>query len=132
VRGGAIPLLAWGALLVVLGAINWIWTGAAIQVATFAFAVLVVVAGGGVLVLLSRQALRPGPPEPRSDPEAVPDVSMAAVVAGLSVGSFAFGFVFGTFFVYFGAGMLVLSLGRLAIEVRAQRRSERAAKEGRS
>ena len=37
-RGGAIPLLAWGALLVVLMAINWIWTGDAIQVGTFGFA----------------------------------------------------------------------------------------------
>ncbi|HWF51355.1 MAG TPA: hypothetical protein VG294_12020 [Solirubrobacteraceae bacterium] len=130
--GGAIPLLAWGALLVVLGAINWIWTGDAIQVETFAFAVLVIIGSAGALVLMSRQALRHGPPQPRGDPEAVPQVSVAAVVAGLSVGSIAFGFVFGAFFTLFGFGMLVASLGRLAIEVRAQRRSERSLKEGRS
>lgn len=130
-RGGAIPLLAWAALLIVLGAINWIWTGDAIQVGTFGFAILVVIGGAGVLVLLCRQAVAPGAPEPRSDPEAVPDVSAGAVLAGLSIGSFAFGFVFGGFFVYFGLGLLVLSLGRMAVEVRAQRRSERCAEEGR-
>ena len=31
-RGGSIPLLAWGALLAVLMVICWIWTGDAIQV----------------------------------------------------------------------------------------------------
>jgi hypothetical protein len=113
----------------VLGAINWIWTGSAIQVGTFAFAILVIVGTGIGLAVLFRPALRPGPPEPRDDPEAVPEESVGAVAAGLSLGSILFGFVFGSFFVYFGAGMLVLSLGRLAIEVREQRRSERAAAE---
>jgi hypothetical protein len=129
VRGGAIPLLAWGTLLAVLGAINWIWTGDAIQVGTFGFAILVVIGSAGTLVLLRRDAIRRGPPEPEDTPQAVPDVSVGAVVAGLSIGSFAFGFVFGRFFVYFGLGMLVLALGRLAIEVRAQRRSEHAVEE---
>jgi hypothetical protein len=129
VRGGAIPLLAWGTLLAVLGAINWIWTGDTIQLGTFAFAILVVIGSAAILVLLSRQAIRRGAPEPSDEPEAVPDVSVGAVVAGLSLGSFAFGFVFGRFFVYFGLGMLALALGRLAIEVRAQRRSERLARE---
>lgn len=128
-RGGAIPLLAWGTLLVVLGAINWIWTRSAIQVGTFAFAILVIVGTGVGLAVRYRQALRPGPPAPRGDPEAVPEESVGAVAAGLSLGSILFGFVFGSFFVYFGAGMLVMSLGRLAMEVREQRRSERAAEE---
>ncbi|HWF73783.1 MAG TPA: hypothetical protein VG186_10595 [Solirubrobacteraceae bacterium] len=128
-KGGAIPLLVWGAFLAVLGGLNWIWTGDAIQVGTFGFAILVVIVGAGALVLLSRDALGRGAPEPRSDPEAVPDVSVGAVLAGLSVGSILFGLVFGTFFVYFGAGMLLASLGRLAFEVRSQRRSERSVEE---
>ena len=41
-RGGAIPVLAWGTLLAVLLAINWIWTGDAIQVGSFAFALLII------------------------------------------------------------------------------------------
>jgi hypothetical protein len=113
-------------LLVVLGAINWIWTGSSIQVGSFGFAIVVVLASAGALALLCRAALRPGPPEPRSDPEAVPEVSLGAVLAGLAIGSLLFGFVFGTFFVYFGAGLLVIALGRIALEVRVQRRTERA------
>ena len=45
-RGGAIPLLAWGAGLAVLMAINAIWTGDGTQIAEFGFAVLVVLASG--------------------------------------------------------------------------------------
>ena len=65
-RGGAIPLLAWGSLLVVLLAINWIWTGDAIQIGSFAFAALAVYAGAGLLALTGRSALRRGiPSSPR-------------------------------------------------------------------
>jgi hypothetical protein len=55
---------------------------------------------------------------------------VGAVLTGLSVGSILFGFVFGTFFVYFGLGMLVVSLGRLTVEVREERREERALEDG--
>jgi hypothetical protein len=125
-RGGAIPVLAWGALLTVLGALNWIWTGSAIQVGTFGFAILVVILVAGGLVLACRAAITRGPPGPSSAPEAVPDVSVGAVLAGLAVGSICFGFVFGAFFVYFGAAMLAVAIARLAFEFRAERRSERS------
>ena len=46
-RGGALPLLGWGCLLVVLMAINWIWTDDTIQVATFGFAAPWPFLGGG-------------------------------------------------------------------------------------
>ena len=36
-----------------------------------------------------------------------------------------FGIVWAGFLIYFGAGVLVLSLGRLALELRAQRKSRR-------
>ncbi len=123
-RGGAIPLLAWGALLIVMAAINWIWTGDAIQAGTFAFAAGVVLAAAGLLALRSRAAaVRRGPPEPSAAPEPVPNASLGAALAGLSVAAILFGFAFGRFPIYFGAGMLVVSLGRIAIEIRAQRRS---------
>jgi hypothetical protein len=125
VRGGAIPLLAWATGLVVLLAINWIWTGDAVQVGTFTYAALAVYAGAGLLVVAHRHALRPGPPSPRHDPEAVPDGSLAAVIAGLSIACILFGVVWAKFLVFFGAGMLVLSLGRVAIELRSQRESRR-------
>ena len=37
-RGGAIPLLAWGTLLLVLLLGNWVWTEDTIQVGLFAMA----------------------------------------------------------------------------------------------
>ena len=120
-RGGAIPLLAWATGLMVLLAINWIWTGDAIQVGTFALAAGIVYVAAGLLALAYRQALRPGPPEPHHDPEAVPQYSLAAPIAGLSVGCMLFGVVWARFLVFFGAGILLVSLGRLALELRAQR-----------
>jgi putative copper resistance protein D len=79
-------LLCWATLLVVLLAINWIWTGDAIQVGTFAFAALAVYLGGFTLWLVRREALHKGPPPPRSDPEAVPEASLSAVAVGLAIG----------------------------------------------
>ncbi len=120
-RGGAIPLLAWATGLVVLLAINWIWTGDAIQVGTFALAAGIVYVGAGLLTLAYRQAPRRGPPERRRDPEPIPRYSLAAPAAGLSVACMLFGVVWARFLVFFGAGVLLLSLGRLALELRAQR-----------
>ena len=120
-RGGAIPLLAWGTGLLVLLAINWIWTGDAIQVGTFWMATLIIYVGGGLLVLLHRSAMRKGPPRPRTDPEAVPQQSFAATAVGLSVGCILFGAVWADFLVFFGVGVLVLALGRWVLELRAQR-----------
>jgi len=130
VRGGALPLFAWGALLLVLLALNWIWTGDAIQVGSFAFAALVIIAGGGLLALRSHEALRGGAPRVSRTRESVPQASFAAVLVGLSVGAILFGLTFGRFIVYFGAGMLVISLGRLALELRAERASRRGAQDG--
>ena len=119
-RGGAIPLLAWGTLLVVLMALNWIWTGDAIQVGTFAMAAGVVYAGAALLVARDRQALRRGAPPASDEPELVPEASLAAVVAGLSIACIGFGLVWAGFLIYFGAGVLVLSIGRLVLELRAE------------
>ena len=127
-RGGAIPLLCWGTLLAVLLAINWIWTGDAVQVGTFAYAALAIYAGGLLLWLLSRSAIRRGPPVATGDPETVPDASVAAVVVALSIACILFGMAWAKFLVFFGAGLLVLSLGRLAVELRAQRAGLRRAR----
>ncbi len=47
------------------------------------------------------------------------------MIAGLSFGCFLFGFAFGHFPIYFGAGLLIAALGRLALEMRAERRARR-------
>jgi hypothetical protein len=124
-RGGAIPLLAWGTLLLVLFIGNWIWDAKTVNAAVAAFAALVIYAFGALLVLARREAIRRGPPTPRSGHEIVPGHSLAAVVAGLSVAAILFGLVWANFLVYFGAAVLILSLGRLALELRAERDSRR-------
>jgi hypothetical protein len=127
-RGGAIPLAAWGTLLVVLLTLNWIWTGDAIQVGTFAYAALAVYTVAALLWVLGRDAVRRGPPPASRDPEAVPEESLAAVMIGLSVACVMFGLVWAQFLVFFGAGMLVVSLGRLAVELRCERASRERAR----
>ena len=118
--------LIWGGILVVLGAINAIWTsGNVMQGGTFLAAIGSVLAPGLLLVALSAEARHPGAPEPRTDVETVPSASLAALIAGLAFGCFVFGFAFGHFPIYFGAGLLIAALGRLALEVRAERRARR-------
>jgi hypothetical protein len=123
VRGGALPLLAFAALLTILLTINWIWTDDAIQVGTFAFAVMVMLTIAAALTISRRDAARRGPPPPADAPQTVPAASLASVSAGVGAASIAFGAAFGRFLVYFGAGLLIASLGRIAVEARAERRS---------
>jgi hypothetical protein len=127
VRGGAIPLLALGTVLLVMLALNWIWTGDAIQVGSFGFAVLALYGGGLALWLARRESLRRGPPPPHTDPETVPELSVTATAVGFSVAAILFGVVWAAFLVYFGVGLLLLSLGRWAIELRSERESRERA-----
>jgi hypothetical protein len=50
------------------------------------------------------------------------------VCAALSLALIMFGFVFGSSLIYLGAGFLAFALGRVALEVRAQRDSVRRAR----
>jgi hypothetical protein len=119
-------MLAWAAVLLVLYATNWIWEGAQpVQIYTTVFAIVVITAGGVWQWLARREAIRKGAPHAERDPDALPEASLGAVGAGVSVGIILYGFAWAHFLVYFGAGLLVLSLGRLALELRAQRRSVR-------
>jgi hypothetical protein len=125
-RGGALAPLTWAGLLVVLGIINAIWTsGDTIQSGTFAAAIGSIVALAVLLSALSPAARRKGPPKPQPRLEVVPSASFASVVAALALGCFVFGFAFGRFPVYFGAGLLLAALGRIVVELRAQRRAQR-------
>jgi hypothetical protein len=121
VRGGAIPLIAWGTLLLVLFIINWIWDAKPVNAATAAFAAVVIYAFAFLLWLARHEAIRRGPPEPSAEPQALPQMSLGAVLVGLSLGAILFGFVWAQFLVFFGIGLLLLSLGRVWLEVRAER-----------
>lgn len=113
-RRGALPLLFWALLLAAAGALNAIWAGVSIQTATFGAAV------AAVLVLAGIIAARPA----RSGPEAVTRSSFAIVIVAVGLGVLLFGFAFGHFPIYLGAGMMVAGLGRLALELRAQHHAQ--------
>ncbi len=130
-RGGAIPLLLWGAVLAVLLGLNWIWTGDLIQVASFAFAVSSVVGWVLALVLLRpREALRRGPPAGAGEPQAVPSASYGSVLLAVGAASIVFGFAFGHFPIYFGAGVMVVAAGLVTRELHAERHARTRWRQG--
>jgi hypothetical protein len=123
-RGGAIPIIAWGVLLSVLTIGNAIWDGRWLPASQFALAAVIIFSFAvGIVIMSGRHAVQKGAPVRRPDPEAAPDASAGAVAAALSLALALFGFVFGSALIYLGAGLLALSLGRLAVELRAQRSS---------
>ncbi|MBV9002533.1 MAG: hypothetical protein JO304_25990 [Solirubrobacterales bacterium] len=124
-RGGAIPIFAWGTILLVLAIGNWVWNGRAVGSGAASAAVLIVYGFGVAVWLARREAIRRGPPEPRSEPEAVPQASLAAVLIGLSAGCALFGLAWAKFLLYLGIVMFVVAVGRLIIELRATRATRR-------
>jgi hypothetical protein len=122
-RGGAIPILAWGTALLVLAVGNWVWNARLVGGAAASAAVAIVYLFGVALWVSRRDAIRRGPPEPCPDLDAVPQASLAAAGIGVSLGCILFGIAWAKFLVDFGVGLLVLSIGRLALELRAERRS---------
>jgi hypothetical protein len=116
-------------LLAVLTIGNAIWEGRWLQAGQFALATLTIFAFGALMIGLGgRSAVSRGAPPPRPDPEAVPWTSLGSVCAALSLALIMFGFVFGSSLIYLGAGFLAFALGRVALEVRAQRDSVRRAR----
>ena len=131
-RGGAIPLLAWGTILLLLYIGNWIWDATGVNPAVSALAVLVIYAGAVALTLRAgRRAIRRGPPEPIARIRAEPRASSGAALAAFAFASIVFGFTFGSFAIFFGAGLLVIAIGRIVVEKRAERASVAASEEGR-
>jgi hypothetical protein len=118
-------MLAWGTILLVLAIGNWVWDDKPVNGAVATAAVAIVYGFGVALWLARREAIRRGPPEPRAEVENVPAASVSAMAIGLSVGCALFGLVWAKFLLYFGIAMLVASLGRLVVELRAERASRR-------
>jgi hypothetical protein len=123
VRGGAIPLMCWAVLLTVTGTLNAVWTGDLIQMGTFTAAVLAISLTAISFIVRAPEAAKRGEPGPRTASEAIPTGSFASAFTAVGLGVLLFGLVFGHFPIYLGAGMIVTGLGRLALELRAQRRA---------
>lgn len=126
-RGGAIPILTWGTILLVLAIGNWVWDDKTVNGLAASGAVAIIYLFGLAVWLARREAIRPGPPEPRLEPESIPQASLAAVGMGVSVGCALFGLAWAKFLFDFGIALFIVSVGRLALEVRAERASRRAA-----
>jgi hypothetical protein len=127
VRGGSIPLFAWGLLLVVLLIVNAVWTSDTIQVALFGFAAGVVFLSAIAFAVASRgEGLRRGAPAASDELETVPTSSLGAVMVAAGFAALMFGLVFGRFLIYFGAGVVIASLAQVTREMRDERRARRA------
>lgn len=124
-RGGAIPILCWGTILLVLAIGNAVWDSKPVN-GIEAFAASLIIYVVALLVWLARRdAIRRGPPPPEAELEAVPEASTGAMFIGISVATIVFGLAWAKFFVFFGAATLVLSFGRLYIELRSERATKK-------
>jgi hypothetical protein len=122
VRGGSLPGFAWGALLAVLLIGCWIWTGDALQVGEFAFAVGVTWGGAvAYMAIGGRESARPGEPPARRISETIPTGSVSAALLGIAFASILYGFEFGRWLTYTGVGLLIAALGLLVREYRSER-----------
>lgn len=126
-RGGAIPILTWGTILLVLTIGNWVWDDKTVNGLAATSAVVIIYIFGLAVWLARREAIRRGPPEPSAAPESIPQASLAAVLMGLSAGCALFGLAWARFLLDFGIAMFVVSVGLLALELRAERASRRHA-----
>jgi hypothetical protein len=124
-RGGAIPILAWGTILLVLAIGNWVWNDRTVSGLAASAAVAIIYAFAVAMWLARREALRRGPPEPRTEPETVPQASVSAMLMGLATGCALFGLAWAKFLLYFGIAVFVLAVGRLIVELRAERATRR-------
>lgn len=128
-RGGAIPILVWGTILLVLAVGNWVWNDRTVGSGAASAAVVIIYAFGVGLWLARREAIRRGPPDSRAEPDSVPQASLAAVGIGVSAGCALFGLAWARFLLDFGIALFIVSVGRLALELRAERVSRRDAQE---
>lgn len=129
-RGGSIPLLVWGTLIGVLLALNLVWTGDDIQAGAFAFALVTIWGAAASFAVRSRrESLKRGAPPPQPGTETIATASLGAVLVAVALASLVYGFAFGRFLVYFGTGLLILSLGLVIRERREERRTRQLAAE---
>jgi hypothetical protein len=125
-RAGAIPLLVWSALVGVLFAIHWIWTGDTLQTASMGFAIGLILVCVAVTVGRDRDMIRRGPPPVVSEVEALPTASLGALVVAAAVVACGFGLVFGSFLVFIAAGLFAAGVFVLVRELAGERRARQA------
>jgi hypothetical protein len=113
VNRAAVPMFAWAAFLTVLAVVLWFWTSDALPPAVFTGSAAIAWAAGFV-ALATRRPLR--------RVRAAPDLSVASALVAFAVAMLVLGALLGRWLVYLGAGTLLVGLGGVARELRAQRR----------
>jgi len=108
---GAVPVLAWAALLTVLAGALWAWTSDPLPPGLITAAAAATWGLG--LFFLARRA------RPR---RAVPELSMASVLVAVGIALLVVGAILGPWLDLIGAGALVLGAGGVGRELLAQRR----------
>jgi hypothetical protein len=124
-RGGARPVLIWLGILTASGVLDAIWTGDLVQIGMVVIAVGLVSAVVIGVIIANPDALRRGEPGPRGT-ETIIGSSFAAFFLAFGFAVFVFGWTFGKFPIFVGAGMMILGIGRLIGEWRAQRQAWRS------
>jgi hypothetical protein len=113
VRGGAAPLLAWGGLLIVLGAGLAVWSGGAPS--------LLLVGGAlPLLVLAAWSAARP----PRDGARRLPRVSVPVVVVAVGLALAALGLTAGLWLGLVGGELALVGVVWLGRELLDERRTD--------
>jgi hypothetical protein len=121
VRGAAIVLAVWAALLGVLTAIQVIFPTHLVSGALLGGAAAATLVVGGLVFLGRRRA-------PEFDPDAerpVTELSLASGFTGLGVALLALSARFGVFLTAIAGGMIALGIGGIVRELRAERRLRR-------
>jgi hypothetical protein len=125
-RGGSLVMVVWALLNLILLIGDWIWQGTQIGVAMTGYTVLLIDGLALIWWASNRESLRRGPPDHDPTPQPVPRASLGSALIGFSIVVILYGVVFGKFLVFMGAGLLVVSLGRVARELIWQQRTLRA------
>ena len=116
-----VQVLAWGIYLAVLTIILWIWWPhwlSVVQLGSAAIATVLIAFG---FVLIYRQGKLGATPKAGRERRVLADVSPGAALTGIALAGMLYGAEFGFFLVLICAGLLMLGVVQLGIELRAER-----------
>ena len=116
-----VQVLAWGTYLATLTIILWIWWGHWLSVLQLGSAAIAAVLIALAVVLVYRQGKLGATPKAGRERRVLADVSPGAALTGIALAGMLYGAEFGFFLVLICAGLLVLGVAQLGIELRAER-----------
>ena len=119
-RRAWVPMLAWGALLLAWAAVQLLFTPSPGELGLLGGAGAFWVIVGGAFLVAERRADARGEPPGGASP--LPDASAPAALLALGLAVLVVGWELGPWAMYLGGGIVVIALGSLVRERRAQKR----------